>query len=341
LKNQFLLILMLLFVITFSEVSAQWAVWDCSTLPENTEMNGVLFTKGDDTDGLTDVPESVITSVIADPDDSENSLIAINEFDGDKKESWRNDWAIADPSVGVTAVFRARASDEVIALAKNEEDTFEYWYISLRDGQSRIDLELDYPNVMNSKGEVDNSIQIENPEAWHVIRLTMKGGAVKVYIDENPTPAFDMFAEAYDKNYMKYGETSTGGLYGGYLDWLIWDVSGAYAPGEGTPIPGELTGVTSVKEFNSELATTYTLSQNYPNPFNPTTNISFSLVESGYTTLKVYNAIGQMVSELIGEELSVGTYTYSFDAANLPSGIYFYSITSGEFSQTKKMILIK
>jgi hypothetical protein len=86
----------------------------------------------------------------------------------------------------------------------------------------------------------------------------------------------------------------------------------------------------------------YELSQNYPNPFNPTTNISFTIPASGKTSLEVYNVLGQKVVTLVNnEKLSAGSYKYKFDATNLSSGIYFYKLQSKNYSQIKKMMLIK
>jgi Secretion system C-terminal sorting domain len=83
------------------------------------------------------------------------------------------------------------------------------------------------------------------------------------------------------------------------------------------------------------------LSQNYPNPFNPQTTISISLKKSGQTTLKVYNALGQLVGTLIDKELSGGTYKVTLNAENFSSGVYYYTLESGDFIQTKKMMLVK
>jgi len=85
----------------------------------------------------------------------------------------------------------------------------------------------------------------------------------------------------------------------------------------------------------------FTLNQNYPNPFNPSTRISFIIPQSGYTTLKVFDVLGNEVANIIEGELSQGSYELLFDASGLSSGIYFYSLTSGEFSKTMKMILSK
>ena len=85
----------------------------------------------------------------------------------------------------------------------------------------------------------------------------------------------------------------------------------------------------------------YGLAQNYPNPFNPTTTINYTLPNSGFTKLSVYNTIGEEVQTLVNENQSAGTYNLDFNASNLPSGLYFYSLTSGNFTQTNKMILMK
>ncbi len=86
---------------------------------------------------------------------------------------------------------------------------------------------------------------------------------------------------------------------------------------------------------------TYSLSQNYPNPFNPSTVIKFSIQKAGLVTLKVYNILGQEVATLVNKEMNAGTYSFNFDASRLSSGVYLYSIQSGNFFQAKKMILMK
>ncbi|MBO6525323.1 MAG: CHRD domain-containing protein [Balneolaceae bacterium] len=83
------------------------------------------------------------------------------------------------------------------------------------------------------------------------------------------------------------------------------------------------------------------LDQNYPNPFNPSTAISFTLSESGNTTLKVFNMLGQEVVTLANERLSAGSYTYNFDASSLASGMYIYRLQAQNQTVTKRMMLIK
>ncbi|MBL1212408.1 MAG: T9SS type A sorting domain-containing protein [Ignavibacteriae bacterium] len=90
-----------------------------------------------------------------------------------------------------------------------------------------------------------------------------------------------------------------------------------------------------------ETPTEYELGQNYPNPFNPSTLISFTLPEAGYTSLIVYNSLGQEVAALVNNQLEAGSHQYNFDAKNLTSGIYFYKLELNDFIQVRKMMLLK
>lgn len=85
----------------------------------------------------------------------------------------------------------------------------------------------------------------------------------------------------------------------------------------------------------------YSLEQNWPNPFNPSTSISYSLRKAGLTKLSVFDIMGREVMELVNENQSVGRYRLSFDGSVVPAGMYFYKITSGDFTSVKKMLLIK
>jgi hypothetical protein len=96
---------------------------------------------------------------------------------------------------------------------------------------------------------------------------------------------------------------------------------------------------TSVEQLNSEMPTVYSLSQNYPNPFNPSTRIRFGIPKSGKVSLKVFDLLGRELETLVAEELAPAYYEAVWKA-NVASGIYFYRIESGDFVQTRKMILL-
>jgi len=85
----------------------------------------------------------------------------------------------------------------------------------------------------------------------------------------------------------------------------------------------------------------FSLEQNYPNPFNPETKIKYSVPQASQIQIKVYDILGNKIETLVNEEKSVGTYEITWNAENLPSGVYFYQLKAGEFVQTKKMLLMK
>ena len=115
-------------------------------------------------------------------------------------------------------------------------------------------------------------------------------------------------------------------------------------------------GITAIQPISSEISEKFSLSQNYPNPFNPSTKIKFMIplsrgvsarLRNGQegrgvlSTLKIYNSLGVEVTSLFNQQLTPGTYEIEWNASNNPSGIYFYKLTSGDFTETRKMALLK
>jgi len=117
---------------------------------------------------------------------------------------------------------------------------------------------------------------------------------------------------------------------------------------------GGLTFVT----HNPEVPDKYSLSQNYPNPFNPVTNIQFNIpllrgvtAEGGqlvtpwregvFVKLTIFDLLGREVTTLVNQQMQPGSYNVDWDASNYPSGVYFYKIESGDFSEAKRMVLVK
>jgi len=156
------------------------------------------------------------------------------------------------------------------------------------------------------------------------------------YILQNSSPCIDkgdssiQYNDVADPNngtLAKYpsrgGLRNDMGAYGGQLAKLLTD---------------QLIALNNIGE---EFPGSFSLYQNYPNPFNPATRIMFDLPESGLTKLAVYDILGREVNVLLNEYTPAGRYTVSFDAARLSTGIYFYTLQSGNYTITKKMILTK
>jgi hypothetical protein len=127
--------------------------------------------------------------------------------------------------------------------------------------------------------------------------------------------------------------------------WIAMDRNFNFAPGLVIYNEKGVTGInmpTGVKDVNS-LIQKFTLYQNYPNPFNSKTRIRFSIPNYGFTTLKVYDLLGQEIATLVNEPRPIGEYEIEFDADkyNLTSGIYIYQLKSGSFIQSKKFVLVK
>ena len=126
------------------------------------------------------------------------------------------------------------------------------------------------------------------------------------------------------------------GVYPGV--WCIWENNnnGVWK------IYGETTNIwTNVNDDNFIHPNSFSLSQNFPNPFNPTTTIRFTIHETQFTTLKIYDIFGREVATLVNENLQAGNYERKWDATGIPSGMYFYRLASNNFSETKKLLLLK
>jgi len=96
-----------------------------------------------------------------------------------------------------------------------------------------------------------------------------------------------------------------------------------------------------IEQVSTEVPKNFSLEQNYPNPFNPETQINFNILRSGFTTLKVYNSAGMLVKVLAEQDMKPGKYSAKWNAANEPSGVYFYTFEAAGFKESKKMILVK
>jgi hypothetical protein len=99
--------------------------------------------------------------------------------------------------------------------------------------------------------------------------------------------------------------------------------------------------VTGITDNNSSIPEMLFLSQNYPNPFNPTTTISFSFPSRSFVSLKVFDVMGRDVATIVSEEMPAGNYSRQWNAAGMPSGVYFFRLHAGAYTETKKLLLLR
>ena len=96
-----------------------------------------------------------------------------------------------------------------------------------------------------------------------------------------------------------------------------------------------------IQNISQQIPDKFKLENNYPNPFNPATNIKFQLPQNSFASLIIYDMLGRELMTLISEELTAGYYHYQFNAENIHSGVYFYKLQTSNYSETKRMLLVK
>jgi hypothetical protein len=180
-------------------------------------------------------------------------------------------------------------------------------------------------DVVNA-GEIYYSASANNGSTWSTnpTNLTNTPSVEEKYASLAPTYSSPDGIQIYYTRDLKAG---------GWVNVAAWGKAPVYG------ITRKFTPV-GIRE-NVSIAKSYELFQNYPNPFNPTTTISYYIQKSGMVSLKVFDMLGKEVSTLVNETQSQGPKEISFNASHLSSGIYYYTITTGDFTDTKKMMLIK
>jgi hypothetical protein len=285
-------------------------------------------------------PDTYVNKVdlnqVTSPNDiGEHNGVRFYDVDGDTKPEMYWSGMSGDGSIP-SAVYYMRSTSDISTLTAG--DIF------------RVSPEVD-PNGGNGFagadiGDVDNNGKMDficgsAAEIKNVYRLEYQSGALNDPASYSWTTIYQAGPadSIIDFENVAIGDDLDGD---GKKEILLANL--AMLPGGNDPgivILKSKVGGAGVKEVSGAVPEHYGLSHNYPNPFNPSTSIEFSLKKSGPVTLKVYDVVGREVATLVNDTHAAGTYRVTFDASKLPSGTYIYSISSGGFTDVKKMLLVK
>jgi hypothetical protein len=248
------------------------------------------------------------------------------------------------------------------ALNGNFDEGKSFWNLFLYNPQANASFEIDSSFILNGKYSAKVNVTQSSGTNWH-IQLAQP---LKIYSDHKYKILFT--AKSSGTKNLEFMLQQSNSPYQIYLSGSVTLNSTVQTVTDsvdisiddnvrfnfvlGSPeletlwiddisIMETFTGTLDVDKNSDGSIDEYWLAQNYPNPFNPTTSIEYRVGSMEYVTLKVYDLLGREVATLVNEEKTAGSYEIEFDASNLSSGIYFYKLQASNFSETKKMILIK
>ena len=319
-------------------------------------------------------PTNWSTPVVMDPTSSNILYYGTHSLyrTTDGAENWikispqLTDWVSGRRLGTLTTIAVAPTNSDVIYVGTDDAHV----WVSSDNGTNWNDISAGLPQRWVTRVVVDPSdenivyvtfsgLKWRDPQP-HVYRSTDKGNIwtdISSNLPDAPVNAF-----AVDNNYSnRIYLGSDVGMYVSFNTGQSWEVLGEglpvlpigdikIHPTENFLVAGtygrsmykiDLNLVTSLEDDQPQIVKGFSLSQNYPNPFNPSTTISWQSPVNGHQTLKVYNVTGQLVATLVDENKSAGKHQIDFNATLLASGIYFYKLDAGNFSETKKMLILK
>jgi hypothetical protein len=303
----FFILAMAFLAISFNGKSQAWVVYDGSVMPVD---NNPPFTEGDASPAA-----DFIAEVIDDPDINGNKLFKYDHADTLGKQTYKMNWEIGG---GTAATIIARIKGITGAQSKRIAE------IDVRNANSGFGskLQIGYDDSVRLES-TGLSAYLEKAYEWHLYRILMNGADYTLYINENPTPVLSgTTTKARTDNWFKFGDQSASYSHSGLYDYIIWDVSGAYEPGQGAVIPENLSqdyyGKTGLSVSNADVV------KLYPNPSSGKITISSpeNWIDTEYV---IINSLGQKMSS----GLITGVVT-DVSTSNLSSGIYTLVIRPGD-----------
>lgn len=229
----------------------------------------------------------------------------------------------------------------------------DFVYLVWEDSRNGTEREIYYTRSGNRGIFWSPEIRLTNApgSSWHP-HISCSGPYIHLVWEDNRSGNYEIYHKLSSDGGLNWGTTDTRltinsggsespslGISGSILH-VVWDDNrdGNYEVYYKRNPTGNPVGITPV---NSEIPGEFSLWQNYPNPFNPRTVINFDLPRETFVKLVIYDVLGREIAILVNERIKAGTYEVDFDGTNYPSGVYYYRLRAGDYSETKKMVLVK
>jgi hypothetical protein len=307
-------------LLSTSLTAQQWTVYDAGTLP-------TAATPAFSSSNASPAADFQI-EVQDDPEIPGNKILLYDQPTVEGMQTYTMSWDIGSGTTA-TIVSRIKGLESTEAVRIME--------IDMRNGNAgfRNKLQVRY----------DDTVQLERPSGlakaellnikeWHIYRITMDGANYNIYVDEATEPYVSGETDRTGgDNWFKFGDQSGNYSHSGYIDWIIWDVTGAYAPGEGVAIPAELS--TDHYQDASSL-NKYMQDDNiriYPSPAKSRFTVTIP-EKMLYANILVLNTLGKVVFSSVLNSLST-----DFELKDLKAGIYYINIQNTQQSITKELII--
>lgn len=226
-----------------------------------------------------------------------------------------------------------------------EDNTFGMGLINVYEAMRLLGLTISHSplsDTLNTSGPYRVRIELSNSS---IVNAKPNPTKVKLFWSRNSSVVNDSILMTKDTGNVYYANIPGNGSPANYKYFIrAYDTLNIRSQ-----LPGDApltyfsfnAGVTSIVINSGETPEKFSLSQNYPNPFNPVTQISYTIKREGFVSLKVYDAIGREVASLVNSVQLPGSYKIEFNGTNYQSGVYFYRLKAGDFSDTKTMVLLK
>lgn len=211
--------------------------------------------------------------------------------------------------------------------------------------------------VMDVDNNGSNGVVMGGDNSHYTIIRTTTGGSTWYTDVDAPGQKIRKFIQRSDTTYAVGNGGQIRRLIGWQQNWVLQNTSTTqklqsvhhfhglankvFVVGDTGVVLKTLNGGVWVQNISTEIPSGYFLGQNYPNPFNSTTTIRFALLKKDNVTIKIYDLLGKESGVVVNDIFEAGTFEVNYDASSLTSGVYYYRISSGTFSETKKLVLLK